>query len=53
VSRKKLNRDLRLKTGFAIPPALFKELDDQCELENRSRSNMLCQMIREYLKNAE
>jgi metal-responsive CopG/Arc/MetJ family transcriptional regulator len=50
MSRRKANRDIRQKIGFAIPPELLRELDAQATKENRSRSNMLCQFIRDGLK---
>ena len=50
MARKKIrNIDKRQKIAITMPPSLIKELEAQAELENRNRSNMVCEMIRQYV----
>ncbi len=47
--KKKRNIDKRIKIHITIPPSLVREIEDRAEYENRNRSNMICEAVRQYL----
>jgi metal-responsive CopG/Arc/MetJ family transcriptional regulator len=46
---KKRNRDKRVKITMTIAPSLLMSLEERCKAENRNRSNMMSEMVREGL----
>jgi metal-responsive CopG/Arc/MetJ family transcriptional regulator len=52
-TKKKRNKTTRIKLGVALPRELVWRLDEQADKEHRSRSNMLCQFLREGLDRAD
>ena len=49
--RKKRNIDKRQTIHITIPPELLREVEEQAKTENRNRSNMITEAIRQYLLN--
>ncbi len=50
---RKRNLDKRVSIHFTLPPELLRAIEEQAKRENRNRSNMICEAMRQYLKNAE
>jgi metal-responsive CopG/Arc/MetJ family transcriptional regulator len=50
-NKKKRNIDKRVKISVTIPPSLIRAIEAQGEIENRGRSNQICEAVRQYLAN--
>ena len=47
--KKVRNADKRIKVAITMPPQLMREIEEQAKNENRNRSNMVCEALRQYL----
>ena len=44
------NRDKQVKKSIGFYPEILKRIDEEAQKQNRSRSNMLDVILREYFK---